>query len=130
MNVVDSSAWLEYLGDGPNASAFAGAIERPSDLIVPVLTLFEVFKRTLQIADEATALEAFALMLQGRVIDLSAALALDAARLSSETGLAMADSIILATARAHDAVLWTQDAHFEGMGNVEFRAARPVEGAG
>lgn len=121
MNVVDSSAWLEYFGDGPNAGDFAVPIESPDHLAVPSLTLFEVFKRSCQLTDEATALEAVAIMLQGHVVELSASLAIDAARLSLETGLAMADSIILATAQAGDAVLWTQDAHFRGLENVEYR---------
>ena len=121
MNVVDSSAWLEYFGDGPNADEFAAAIEAPDVLMVPTLTLFEVFKRTHRLKGEATALEAIAVMLQGRVVELSAGLALEAARLSLETGLALADSIILATARTEDAVLWTQDAHFRGFEKVEFR---------
>ncbi|MDP2181946.1 MAG: type II toxin-antitoxin system VapC family toxin, partial [Actinomycetota bacterium] len=100
------------------------AIEEPDDLVVPALTLFEVFKRTHQIADETTALDAVAVMMQGRVVDLTPSLALDAARTSLETGLAMADSIILATARAEDAVLWTQDSHFDGFESVEFRPKR------
>lgn len=124
MNVVDSSAWLEYFGDGPNASDFAGAIEAPDELSVPTLTLFEVFKKTYQLKDEARALEAIGLMLQGHVVELSTSLALDAARLSLETGLALADSIIFATARSEDAVLWTQDVHFKGLENVEFREKR------
>jgi len=121
VNVVDSSAWLEYFGDGPNAAIFAEAIESPGEMAVPTLTLFEVFKRTCQLTDETTALEAIAVMLQGQVIELSATLAIDAARLSLDTGLAMADAIILATARAEGAVLWTQDSHFEGLDDVEFR---------
>jgi predicted nucleic acid-binding protein len=122
VNVVDSSAWLEYFGDGPNSKEFAAAIENPADLVVSSLTLFEVFKRTHQISDETTALDAIALMMQGRVVDLTSSLALAAAALSLETGLAMADSIILATARAEGAVLWTQDAHFDGLDDVEFRS--------
>jgi toxin FitB len=122
VNVVDSSAWLEYLGDGANAGEFASAIEATDALVGPTLTLCEVFKRTSQIADETSALWAIALMLQGRVIDLTSELAVEAAQLSLETGLAMTDSIILATARAAGATLWTQDAHFEGMDGVEFRA--------
>ena len=122
MNVVDSSAWLEYFGDGENASDFAAAIEAPETLAVPSLSIYEVFKRVCQIKDEATAFEAVAVMLQGRVVELTASLALDAARLSLDTGLAMADSIILATARSEEATLWTQDAHFQGFPQVEFRA--------
>jgi predicted nucleic acid-binding protein len=121
VNVVDSSAWLEYLGDGPNASEFAGAIEARDELVVPSLMLFEVFKRTSQIADESTALEVMSAMLEGTVVELSATLSIEAARISLLTGLAMADAIILATARAEAAVLWTQDAHFVGFENVEYR---------
>ncbi|MRR13389.1 type II toxin-antitoxin system VapC family toxin [bacterium] len=124
MNVVDSSAWLEYFGDGPNAPEFASVIEAPEGLVVPTLTVFEVFKRTCQIADEASALDAIAVILQGEVVDLSSALSLDAARISLDTGLAMADAIILATARSREAVLWTQDAHFEGIAGVEYRPKR------
>ncbi|MEI7814631.1 MAG: type II toxin-antitoxin system VapC family toxin [Coriobacteriia bacterium] len=122
MNVVDSSAWLEYLGDGPCAPEFASPIENTADLVVPALTVYEVFKRTFQLTGETVALEAAALMLQGRVVDVSTALALDAARISLDEGLPMADSIILATARSESAVLWTQDAHFAGLDSVEYRA--------
>jgi predicted nucleic acid-binding protein len=122
VNVVDTSAWLEYLGDGPNASEFEAAIENTDELAVPTLTLFEAFKRTYQIGGEGAALEAVSLMLQGRVVDLSDSLAIEAARLALDTGLSMADSIVLATARAEHAVLWTQDADFEGLDDVEFRA--------
>jgi toxin FitB len=122
VNVVDSSAWLEYLGDGKNASEFAPAIEAPEMLAVPSLTIFEVFKRVCQIKDEATAFDVLGVMFQGKVVDLTGSLALDASRLSLDTGLAMADSIILATARAEDATLWTQDSHFVGLDHVEYRA--------
>lgn len=121
MNVVDSSAWLEYFADGPNAAEFAATIESTAELVVPSLTVFEVFTRTCQIADETTALAVLAIMLQGRIVDLTAPLAVQAARVSLETGLAMADSIILATASEHEATLWTQDAHFRGLTNVEYR---------
>jgi toxin FitB len=128
VNVIDSSAWLEYLGDGPCAPEFAGVIENPTDLIVPSLTVYEVFRRTFQLAGEATALEAVAMMLQGRVVDLSAATALDAARISLSEGLPMADSVILASARAEDAILWTQDAHFAGFPDVQYREKPPASG--
>jgi len=123
LNVVDSSGWLEYFADGRNAGFFARTIERPADLIVPTLSLYEVFKRVLQQRDEGDALRAVALMQQGHVVDLDAALALAAARLSAGTRLPMADSIVLATARAYDAALWTQDADFKGMDGVQYRAA-------
>jgi len=122
MNVVDSSGWLEYFADGPNAEFFAEPIETVADLIVPVISLYEVFKRVLQQRDEGAALQAVALMRQGRVVDLSEALALSAARLSVEHRLPMADSLMLATARRFEAVLWTQDSDFDGIAGVRFRA--------
>ena len=121
MNVIDSSAWLEYFADGPNAGEFADAIADIDDLVVPSITLFEVFKRVRLQRDPAAALSAVAQMLRGRVVDLDAKLAVAAAALSAETGLAMADSVVLATARAADATLWTQDADFEGIEGVEYR---------
>lgn len=130
MNVVDSSAWLEYFANGPNAAFFAPAIEKTSDLLVPSLTLYEVFRRVLQQRDEGHALQAVAVMEQGSVIDLDAPLALIAARTSIEHRLPLADSVVLATARTHDAVLWTQDANFKGMAGVEYRKHRSRDSAG
>lgn len=124
MNVVDSSGWLEYFAGGANASFFARAIEDTAGLVVPSLSLYEVFKRVLQQRDEGTALQAIALMQQGRIIELDAAIALSAAKLSVSHRLPMADSIMLATARAHDATLWSQDADFEGLAGVRYVAKR------
>jgi len=124
VNVVDSSAWLEYFGEGPNASFFAKPIEDTRKLLVPSLSLYEVFKRVLSQRGEGDALQAMALMQQGLVIDLDGPLALRAAKLSVEHRLPLADSVILATARAHEATLWTQDADFKGLAGVQFRAAR------
>jgi predicted nucleic acid-binding protein len=120
MNVVDSSGWLEYFADGPNAAVFAKPIQATSTLIVPSISLFEVFKRVMTQRGEDTALEAVAMMRQGRVVPLDDALALDAARLSVEHRLPMADSIILATALAHRATFWTQDADFENVNGVRY----------
>ena len=127
MNVVDSCGWLEYFANGSNADFFASAVEATDDLLVPSLTLFEVFKRILQQRTEADALRAIALMRQGRVIDLSDTLALGAACLSFETKLPLADSIILYSARHHGARLWTQDAHFESVDGVCFVRKAGVE---
>ena len=121
MNVVDSSAWLEYFANGPNATFFAPPIEQTGELVVPSLTIYEVFKRVLQQRDEGDALRAVAVMQQGAVIDLDVRLALTAARLSLDTRLPMADSVVLATARLHDATLWTQDADFERLPGVRYR---------
>ena len=122
MNVVDSSGWLEYLADGPNSGFFAPVIERTSSLVVPTLSIFEVFKRILQQRDESAALRAVALMHQGRLAELTAPLAMEAARLSHRQRLPMADSIMLATAKACGATLWTQDVDFEGIAGVRYRA--------
>ena len=122
MNLVDSSAWLEYLADGPGAGLFEIAITKTQDLLVPVICLYEVFKLVLQQRDEHTALRAIALMQQGRVVDLDADIALRAAKNSIEYKLPMADAIILATARAYEAVIWTQDSDFKDIQNVKFFA--------
>lgn len=121
MNVVDSSAWLEYFADGPNAAFFADAVEDSERLIVPSITIYEVFKRVLQESDENDALVAVATMQQGKVVALDSPLALRAARLSIELSLPMADSVILATAREHEAIVWTQDADFANLEGVEYR---------
>jgi predicted nucleic acid-binding protein len=124
MNVVDSSAWLEYLANGPDASFFAKAIEVTQQLIVPTLSLFEVFKRVLEQRGGGDALQAVAVMRQGMVVDLDGAIVLRGAKLSLEYRLPMADSVMLATARSYDATVWTQDADFENVLGVQYRARR------
>lgn len=120
MNVVDSSAWLEYFADGPNAGAFAKPIEATGSLLVPSLSLYEVFKRVCQQRDEDEALRVVAVMEQGKVVDLDQATALEAAHLSLLHRIPMADSIMLATARRHRATLWTQDADFAGIPGIRY----------
>jgi toxin FitB len=124
MNVVDSSAWLEYFADGPNAAVFAKPIETTASLLVPSLSLFEVFKRVCQQRDEDEALRAVAVMEQGTIVDLDRATALEAARLSIQHGIAMADSVMLATAQRHRATLWTQDSDFDGLPGAKYYARR------
>jgi len=121
MNVVDSSAWLEYVAAGPNAAYFAAAIENTAELIVPTLILYEVFKRIVQQRSENEALQVIAVMQQGRIADLDSRTALSAARISIDHQLPLADSMILATARLNDALLWTQDSYFEGIPNVKYK---------
>jgi predicted nucleic acid-binding protein len=120
MNVVDSSGWLEFFADGPNANFFAPAIENIPELVVPALSMYEVFKRVLQQRGEDEALQAVGAMAQGRVVDLNMTLAIDAAKLSVDLRLPMADSIMLATARAYRATLWTQDADFQNLAGVQY----------
>ena len=124
MNVVDSSGWLEYLAEGPNADFFAPAVEDTGDLVVPSISLFEVFKRVYQQRDEAHALQAVALMMQALVVDLDASLALNAAKLSHDISIPLSDSVILATARSVQAALWTQDEHFWDVTGVRYVAKR------
>lgn len=120
MNVVDSSGWLEYFADGPNADLFAAPLGVVAELVVPSITLYEVFKVVCRQRGEDAAFQAVALMQQGRVIELTSSIALLAAKLSLDLKIPMADSIILATARLHDAQLWTQDDDFEGVPGVSY----------
>ena len=124
MNVVDSSAWLEFFADGPNARIFAEPLEQADLLLVPSVCLYEVFKTVLRQRGEPAALQAVALMRQGHVVELTERIALLAAELSLQKKLPMADSIILATARLHDAHIWTQDSDFEGLENVTYVAKK------
>ncbi len=120
MNLVDSSGWLEYFADGENADFFAPAIETVDELVVSAINLYEVFKKVFQQRGEDAALQAVAAMQAGKVVEVDATLAITAAKISAEMSLPMADSIILATARMHQATLWTQDADFEGIEGVRY----------
>jgi predicted nucleic acid-binding protein len=120
MNLVDSCGWLEYLADGPNAGFFAPSIENTDDLVVPSICILEVFKRVLQQREEEAALQAVALMQQGIVIDLDSGIAVSAAKISHEQKLPLADAVIVATARIHGAVVWTQDSDLKGIEKVKF----------
>lgn len=120
-NVVDSSGWLEYLADAANAEFFAAAIEDAEHLVVPALSILEVFKHVLRERGEDAALQAAALMQQGEVVELDVALAIRAAKLGLEQKLPLADSVILATAQAFGAVLWTQDSDFESIPGVRYQ---------
>jgi toxin FitB len=120
MNVIDSSGWIEYLADGKNADFFAAPIGDSVNLVTPTICLFEVFKRTLLEMGEEKALDTIGTITFGQIIDLTRDIAIEAARLSAELKLAMADSIILATARAHGAILWTEDVHFKDIEGVKY----------
>jgi predicted nucleic acid-binding protein len=121
MNVVDSSGWLEYFADEANAEFFANAIENIEELIVPAISIYEVFMRVYQQRGEGDALQSVAMMEQGKVVELDTTLALSAAKISLDLKIPMADSIILATARSHDATLWTQDVDFKDVAGVEYK---------
>ena len=125
MNVVDSSGWIEYVVDGPNSDFFAEPIEAPDELIVPTISILEVFRWVLRESGEADALQAAALMQQGEVVELDTAIATAAAKLGLTHKLPLADSVMLATAQTFGATLWTQDADFEGLPGVRYRAKQP-----
>ena len=116
MNVVDSSAWLEYFAGTSRAKPFAAPIEDTKRLVVSVITIYEVFKKVLRERDETAALRVAAQMRQGQVVEVDTKLCLAAARWN----LPLADSLIYATARQHQAILWTQDAHFDGLEHVKY----------
>ncbi len=119
-NVVDSSGWLEYFADAPNARFFAAAIENTQKLIVPSVSILEVFKHVLRACSEKQAFESIECMLQGKVVDLDIELSLNAAKLGVQHKIPLADSIILATGLANDAIIWTQDADFKGLPQVKY----------
>lgn len=124
MNVVDSSGWIEYLSGGPNTAFFRPAIEDTEALLVPSVGLFEVYRHMLRHLGREEALRVVAAMQSGTVIDLDDRLALEAAELSVETKLPLADSIMLAAARSRGADFWTQDSDFDGLEGVKYRARR------
>lgn len=125
MNIVDSSGWLAYFADEPNARHFQGPLKDPSKLIVPTITLYEVFKVVFRESNENDALQAVMAMQKGTVADLNASRAVAAAKLSLEHRLPMADAVILATAREYEAVIWTQDSDFENIDHVKYFPKKP-----
>lgn len=120
MNVIDSSAWLSYFAGDSNAAVFSEPVEKVAELLVPSITITEVFKNVLRQRGEEAALIVTAHMKQGRVIPLDSELAMDAAKFGVLHRLPLADSIIFATAQKFTAVLWTQDNDFEGLENVRY----------
>ena len=124
MNLVDTSGWIEYFFNGSNAAFFSSPIEETESLIVPVICLYEVFKKVNQVADEAKALKAAAQMKQGKVVALTEEIALEAALVSLKYKLPMADSFIFAIGQAEGAEIWTQDQDFANLPNVKYKKAR------
>lgn len=116
--VLDSSCWLEVFDGGERAQLFEALAAEPEQLIVPVITIYEVMKYLLRVKGQSLAQGAALYMQRGQVVDLDAELCMNAVG----NGLPLADSLIYATAQAHSAVLWTQDAHFEGLSDVRYFA--------
>ncbi len=120
MNVVDSSAWLSYFAGDANAEVFSEPIENIETLMVPSITITEVFKNILRQRGENMALEAIAHMEQGKIIPLDSALAIDAAKYGIDYKLPLADSIIYATGKKFGALIWTQDMDFQSLEGVKY----------
>ncbi len=120
VNVVASSCWLEYLAGSEIGDRVSSAVEDIGNLLVPSISIYEVFKKLLRESGEEYALKVAAHMSQGLVLDLDADLSIEAARIGVERGLPLADSIIYASAARFGATLWTQDAHFKGLPGVVF----------
>jgi predicted nucleic acid-binding protein len=120
MNIVDSSGWLAYFADEPNAKHFLTPLSDSASLVVPAVTIYEVFKVILRESSENEALQAVVAMQKGTVVDLSVPLAIAASKLSLEHNLPMTDSIILATAQEFKAIIWTQDLNFKNLSNVKY----------
>ncbi len=124
MNVIDSSAWLSYFAGDANAKIFSRPIENIEKLIVPSITITEVFKCIFRQRGEDMALEAIVHMEQGRVIALDGDLAVDAAQYGVEYKLPLADSIIYATAQKFSALIWTQDIDFKSLKGIKYYSKR------
>lgn len=120
MNIVDSSGWLAYFADEPNAKYFLAPLKDTASLVIPTVTIYEVFKVVLRESSENEALQAAVAMRKGKVMDLTSSLAIAASKLSLAHNLPMADSIILATAREFKATIWTQDSDFKDMDRVNY----------
>ena len=125
MHLVDTCGWIEWLTDSPLAESYAGYLEAPDALLVPTLVQHELYKWLCRERDVPTALSAIAATQSATVLPLDTSLALLAADAAREFKLAMADAIIYATARQHDAKLVTSDSHFENLPGVMFLAKEP-----
>ena len=120
MNLVDSSGWLEYLSDSKNAKLFAPAIEKTDELIVSTINIYEIYKKILLERDESSAIQVVGLMQQAKVIEVSSTISIQAAKLSYERKIPMADSLIYTTARQNNAIIWTQDIDFKELDDVKY----------
>jgi predicted nucleic acid-binding protein len=120
MNIVDSSCWIEYLMDTDIGVQVASVIEDAAELMVPTITIYEVYKKLLAEKDEEYALNVVSYMQTGTVMELTAGLSLSAAQISRTYKLPMADSIIYATSLYRQATIWTSDKHFKDMPDIRY----------
>ncbi len=122
MNIVDASGWIEYFTDGPDAAFVAQTLQETDQLLVPALTILEVFEHVCRGHGEGAALQAAAAMQQGQVIDLDTPCALDAGRIAVEHGVSSSAGALLATARHHQATVWSLDERIRHVEGVRYRA--------
>jgi predicted nucleic acid-binding protein len=126
LNIVDSSAWIEFFVDGPNAACFETPIRDTETLLIPAISLLEVYRYVLRQRGREAALDVAAAMRQGRILEVDTSLAIEAAELGASLGLPLADSVIYASTLQHGALLWTQNADFAGLQSVEYRSRKPT----
>ena len=122
MNVVDSSGWVEYFQDSPQADLFAMAIEKRDQLLVPTIALFEVHKVLSRSLAADLVDRCLDVMRLGRVLDFTDARAVAASRVSRQHRLALADAAMYSMALEHRATFWTQDIDYDGLGSVRYFA--------
>ena len=124
MILVDSSGWIEFFTGGANAGKYGSYLEKASQVVTPTIVLYEVYKIVKRERTEEEALLAVAQIQKTRLVPLSESLALAAADMSLELRLAMADSIVYATARAENAELVTSDKDLRALHGVTYLPKR------
>ena len=120
MNVLDSSCWIEYFHNTPISNTVSPVAERPRELLVPSIVLYEVCKNLSSKTSKENVVKFIQRMKKGRIIVLDSDLSISAANISRKLQLPMADSIIYTTTLLYDAILWTIDQHFKGLPNVRY----------
>lgn len=118
MILVDSSGWIEYLAERSKADLFAPYIEGSEPLVSSAIQVYEIYKIVRRDLNEERAIEAVSALRTTTIEPLAEGLALEAADVALEYGLAMADAMIYATASRHEAELVTGDADFDGLPRV------------
>ena len=118
--LVDSSGWIEYFSGGPLAERYGSYLGRPAELITPTIVVYEVYKKIKRERGEELALRVTASLTATEVIPLTESIALLAADVSLQYGLAMADAIIYATARDQEARVLTSNADLKDLPEVVY----------
>jgi predicted nucleic acid-binding protein len=118
MKVVDSSAWIEYFADAPLAAAFEPHLHDPDCVVTPTVVLYEVYRWARRECTDEEAMLMVGQLEQTTLTSLDGALAVVAAELSADHGLAAADAVVYATARISGYELVTADADFRGLKDV------------